>query len=132
MTMLLSRFTVAIDIDPNHLENFVGRGNAYALSRDTEENLFAAQTDYETAIDLDQALAEAWPGLANVCIRKGDYAKALEVLRKALSKTGNDSSIGDKILEMESGTFSDSQGNIRQLNTYGTDGVLIWRHDYTL
>ena len=124
-------FTAAIEIEPKRPESFVGRGNAYALSGDTEENLFAAQTDYETAIDLDETLVEAWLGLADVCIRRGDYAKVLEVLRKALGKTGNDSSIGDKLAEMESGSFSDSQGNIRQLNTYGTDGVLIWRHDYT-
>ena len=43
-------FTAAIDIDPKRSEAYVGRGDAYALSGDTEDNLSAAQADYEAAL----------------------------------------------------------------------------------
>ena len=90
-------FTAAIDIDPKRPAGFVGRGDAYALSGDTEDNLSAAQADYEAAIALDETLPGAWLGLADVYIRQGDYDKALETLREALEKTGNDQSIADKL-----------------------------------
>ena len=44
-------FTAAIEIDPKRPEAYIGRGDAYALSGDTEDNLSAAQADYEAAID---------------------------------------------------------------------------------
>ena len=39
-------FTAAIEIDPKRPEGFIGRGDAYALSGDTEDNLSAAQVLY--------------------------------------------------------------------------------------
>ena len=38
-------FTAAIEIEPKRAEAYVGRGNAYVLSGETEENLTAAQVD---------------------------------------------------------------------------------------
>ena len=123
-------FTAAIEIDPKRPEGYTGRGDAYALSGDTEDHLAAALTDYEAALALDGTLADAWLGLVDVYIRQGDYDKALEILREALEKTGNDTSIADKIAEMEGGSFSDSAGNIRRANTYELNGTLTRYTEY--
>ena len=124
-------FTAAIDIDPKRPAGFVGRGDAYALSGDTEDNLSAAQADYEAAIALDETLPGGWLGLADVYIRQGDYDKALETLREGLDKTGGDQSIADKLAEMEGGSFTDSSGNVRRMSSYDGAGNLIWYHIYT-
>lgn len=124
-------FTAAIEIDSKHPGAFIGRGDSYIGSGETEENLAAALADYEEAIALDETLTDAWLGLADVYIRQGDYDKALEVLREALEKTGNDQSIAEKLEEMESGSFSDSAGHVRRMNSYDGDGNLIWYHTYT-
>ena len=124
-------FTAAIDIDPKRPEGYTGRGDAYALSGDTEDNLSAALADYEAALELDETLPGAWLGLADVYIRQGDYDKALEILREALEKTGNDPSIADKITEMESGIFTDSSGQIRRQNWYGEGGALTCYFTFT-
>ena len=117
-------FTAAIEIDAKRPEAYIGRGDAYALSGDTEENLSAAQADYEAAIALDETLSEAWLGLADVYIRQGDYDKALEVLREALEKTGNDQIVADKLAEMESGIYIDSSGEERMRQYFEPDGTL--------
>ena len=124
-------FTAAIEIDPKRPERYTGRGDAYALAGDTEDNLSAALADYEAALDLDETLADAWLGLADVYIRQGDYDKALEVLREALEKTDNDQSIADKLAEMESGSFSDSAGRTRRESHYDENGVLTAYFTYT-
>ena len=38
--------TAAIEIDPKQAPVYVGRGNAYVLSGETEDNLSAAKADY--------------------------------------------------------------------------------------
>ena len=124
-------FTAAIDIDPKRPAGFVGRGDAYALSGDTEDNLSAAQADYEAAIALDETLPGGWLGLADVYIRQGDYDKALETLREGLDKTGGDQSIADKIEEMEAGNFTDSSGNIRRMSRYDGNRNLLYYLTYT-
>lgn len=73
----------------------------------------AAQADYERAIELDETLAEAYLGLADVYIRREDYEKAQEILQIGLEKTGDSEIIADKIKELEV-TF-----NSAALNTYG-------------
>ena len=94
-------FTAAIEIDPKNAGALSGRGQAYVLSGETEENLAAALADFEAALAADETLAEAWLGLADVYIRQGDYDKAMEVLQEALEKTGNDPTVADKLAEME-------------------------------
>lgn len=124
-------FTAAIEIDPNRAEAYVGRGDAYIGSGETEDNLTAALADYEAAIALDETMPTAWLGLADVYIRQGDYDKALEVLKEALKKTGSDQSIVDKIAEIKGGELTDSSGNVRRKNCYDDSGALIWYHTYT-
>lgn len=65
-------FTAAIEISPNRAEAYVGRGDAYIKSSETEENLAAAQADYEKAIELDGTLVDAYLGLADVYISQGN------------------------------------------------------------
>ena len=59
-------FTAAIKIDPKRPEAYVGRGDAYIGSGETEETLAAAQADYEKAIELDDTDMAAYLGLADV------------------------------------------------------------------
>ena len=80
-------FTAAIEIDPKQAPAYVGRGDAYVKSGETEENLAAALADYEKAVELDETSVEAYLGLADVYIRQGDVEKALETLRKGYEIT---------------------------------------------
>lgn len=83
-------FTAAIEIDLKQVLAYVGRGDAYVLSGETEENLTAATADYETAIELDETITEAYLGLADVYIRQGNYEKAREILEQGLEYTGSE------------------------------------------
>ena len=108
-------FTAAIEIDSNRAEAYVGRGDAYVASGETEENLAAAQADYERAIELDPTIPEAWLGLADVYIRRGDYDQALEVLREALERTGNNQSIADTIAQIERETAENLREQVQEM-----------------
>ena len=101
-------FTAAIEIDPKQTPAYVGRGDAYVLSGETEDNLTAAQADYEKAIELDETNAEAYLGLADVYIRQGDYEKALEVLQQGLEKTG-DQRFQERLDELDTQEESSSE-----------------------
>lgn len=94
-------FTAAIEIDPKQAPAYVGRGNAYIKSGETEENLTAARADYEKAIELDETYSGAYLGLADVYISQGNTEKALEILRKGLSATGDDPSIAGRLSELD-------------------------------
>lgn len=92
-------FTAAIEIDPKRAEAYVGCGDTYVASGDTEANLAAAQTDYEMAIELNGLLAEAYLGLADVYIQQEDYDKAKEVLQSGISHI-EDSRLNKKLEEI--------------------------------
>lgn len=124
-------FTVAIEIDPKQAPAYMGRGDAYIRSGETEENLLAAQTDYEMAIELDRTSVDAYLGLADVYIRLGDYDKALELLRQGLEKTGGNQEIFEKTEEINTGTISDSSGKIRRMTCCDGGGAVLFWHDYT-
>lgn len=104
-------FTAAIEIDPKRAEAYMRRGDAYVKSGETEENLAAAQGDYEMAIELDQTNADAYLGLADVYIRQGDYDMALEILQQGSEKVSNDE-IEEKIYEVLAATDDFVSGNI--------------------
>lgn len=123
-------FTAAIEIDPKQAPAYVGRGDAYIGSGETEENLAAAQADYEQAIELDETKARAYLGLADVYIRMGEYDKALEILKNALEKTNSDQAIADKIAEMESGNIVDDDGHVRRVSYYDENNMLKWYYIY--
>lgn len=94
-------FTAAIEIDPKQALAYVGRGDAYMASGETEENLTAAQADYEKAIELDERNVDAYVGLANLYIRRGEYDKALEILNQGLEKTNSNQIIADRIEDVK-------------------------------
>lgn len=94
-------FTAAIEIDPKQVLAYVGRGDAYIGSGETEANLAAAKADYEKGIELDETSAEAYLGLSDVYVRQGDYEKALEILQEGLGKTQNDQRIAEKASQIE-------------------------------
>ena len=95
-------FTAAIEIDPNRVEAYMGRGDAYVGSGEMEENLTAALADYETAVALDETLVDAWFRLAEVYISRGDYDMALEVLYSGIESTGGVAEITERIQEVVS------------------------------
>jgi len=51
-------FTAAIEIDPKQALAYVGRGDAYIGSSETEENLTAALTDYKQALEIAHQMHE--------------------------------------------------------------------------
>ena len=81
-------FTAAIEIDPKQADAYIGRGDAYILSGETEEHLTQALADYRQVLELDEKSISAYLGIADVYIRQGDYDAALEILNEGLEKTG--------------------------------------------
>lgn len=97
-------FAAAIEIDPNQAEAYVGRGNAYVKSGETEENLTAAQADYEKAIELDKLLAEVYLGLADTYVALGDSESAVNILRQGVETIGGDTLFRSRIDELTAET----------------------------
>ena len=122
-------FTAAIEIDPKQADAYIGRGDAYIGSSETEENLAAALADYQSVLELDDTRADAYLGMADVYIRQGDYEKAQEILERGFEKTG-DQSISDKLEEIKAGTITDSSGKTRRKSGYDATGSLAWYHTY--
>lgn len=116
-------FAAAIKIEPNQALAYVGRGGAYIGSGETEENLEAALADYQKAIELDEQNVDAYLGVADVYIRRAEYDMALEILQEGEKKAG-DELITEKIAEIESGSITDSYGNIRKMSGYDETGAL--------
>ena len=112
-------FTAAIEIDPKQALAYVGRGDAYVQSGETEENLAAAQGDYEMAIGLDKTNVDAYLGLADVYIQKGEYDKALEILQQGFDFTA-DKSIQQMINDMSPDVSSDVTSDNKMTRFYAT------------
>lgn len=84
-------FTAAIEIDPNQTLAYVGRGDAYIASGETTENLAAARSDYEMAIELDATEAELYRKVAEIYERQGNLEDAIEWLERGVEITGDQS-----------------------------------------
>lgn len=125
-------FTAAIEIDPKRAPAYVGRGDAYIGSGETEDNLASAKADYEKAIELNETNAEAYLGLADVYIRQGDYENALEILRQGLEKTNGNQRIEDKITEMDELVLQENSLWVLTslVSYYGADGSLAEFNEY--
>ena len=82
-------FTAAIEIDPNQAVLYLERGNAYIRDGETEDNLTMALTDYQQAVDLDSAMAEAYLGIADVYTAQKHYDKLREILEQGVNATGD-------------------------------------------
>jgi tetratricopeptide (TPR) repeat protein len=121
-------FTAAIEIDPKQASAYVGRGDAYVLSGDTEETRTATIADYEKAIELDETYVEAYLGLADVYIRQGNNEKALEILNQALLKVRDTSSVENQInmLENQSSVqLSDIFERPLEISELTSNGLLV-------
>ncbi len=94
-------FTEAIEIDPNEAAAYVGRGDAYIGSGETEENMALALADYETARELDETVTDAYLGIAKVYQWRGEYEEAVEILEGGIEKTGGDSALEEMLAEFE-------------------------------
>jgi len=94
-------FTAAIEIDPKQALAYVGRGDAYVASGETEENLTVAQADYERAIELDETLVGVYLSLANLYIRQGKLENALEILRQGIERIDHNQELEERIDEIE-------------------------------
>lgn len=113
-------FTAAIEIDPKQAPAYVGRGDAYIGLGETEENLTAAQADYEKAIELDETLVSAYLGLADVYIRRGDHDTAQEILEQGYARS-EDEQLYQKITELheiESNSSEYGQTEFTKRETY--------------
>lgn len=116
-------FTAAIEIDPKRASAYVGRGGAYVLSGEAEDNLTAARADFEKAIELDETLADAYLGLADVYIRQGDTAAAIDILEQGLAAGaggGLQERLDSLLQEDQSGT--DSEENLTVLHDFPSSG----------
>lgn len=94
-------FTAAIEIDPNQADAYIGRGGAYRLSGETDEDFALALADYQKALDLDGAKTEAYLGMAELYILQGDYDSALEALENGLSQVNESSALEEKMEEIQ-------------------------------
>ena len=94
-------FTAAIEIDPKQADAYIGRGHAYRLSGETDEDFALALADYQTALDLDGTKTEAYLGMAEIYILQGDYESALEILENGLSQVNESSALEEKMEEIQ-------------------------------
>lgn len=82
-------FTTAIEIDPKRVDAYVGRGDAYIGSEETDETLAAALADYKQAIELDDTVAEPYRKAAEIYVLLGDTDSAIELLKRGVEVTGD-------------------------------------------
>lgn len=105
----IQSFTLAVEADPNRALAYSRRGKA-AIADRINPNLDAAQVDFETAISLNGALVEAWLGLADVYVQRGDNETALDILKRGLEKNENSQALLDMINEIETSIKYNSYG----------------------
>ena len=92
-------FTAAIEIDPKQADAYIGRGDAYIGSGETEENLAAALADYKAALELDAEPPGIYLKLADIYQRLGDYDSAMTILEQGFAAT-SDVAIAEKLEEL--------------------------------
>jgi len=123
-------FTNVIQIEPNNTSAYTGRGNAYILSAETQENIAIALADYEAAIAINENVPDAWLGIVDVYIRCGDFETALIYAQEGYAKSG-DKRLEDKANQIKEGNISDSQGKTRRMSAYGENHILLYYLDFT-
>ena len=82
-------FTAAIEIEPNQIDAYLNRAEAYLLSGESEETMAFALADYQKALDMDDSLVEAYLGAADIFIQQEEFEQAQETLRKGLEATNS-------------------------------------------
>ena len=107
-------FTAAIEIDPKQALAYVGRGDAYVLSGETEENLTAAQSDYKKALSIDETLVEVYQKLAQVYLALGESDKMVELLEQGYELTGDETlrkTLDDTLSKASEGDATEGSNN---------------------
>ena len=75
----ISAFSAAIEIDPEKVDAYIGRADAY-MKKGSNENLLLAQKDCDTAIELEPKRWEAYQKKNVVLTMMGDYVEGLAAL----------------------------------------------------
>lgn len=83
-------FTAAIEIDPKQAPAYVGRGDAYIGTGETEENLNSALEDYLKATELEPDDADTYAKAAEVYILLGQIDEARSLLEQGFANTNSD------------------------------------------
>ena len=93
-------FTAAIEIDPKQALAYIGRGDAYVgIASSTEsgtqsakiaDNYANAETDYLTALELENENVDIYLKLANLYIAIDDIDAAIAILQQGVEATGSD------------------------------------------
>lgn len=127
-------FTAAIEIDPQQPLAYIGRGDAYIGSGETEENLAAAQVDYEQAIALDETNPEVYLKAAEVYLALDMKEAARNILKQGYEITHDDNlrSQMERIslarTERDPGELNGQDGYV--ITTYNDDGWPIQQKWY--
>lgn len=127
-------FTAAIEIDSKQALAYVGRGDAYVLSRETEENLTAAQSDYKMALSIDATLVGVYQKLAQVYLVLGESDKMIEILEQGYELTGDETlrkALDDVLSKVSEEDSNEDSNNIVDLlgKTMG-DVIERYGNDY--
>ena len=101
-------FTAAIELDPKRPEAYIGRGDAYLASGDSEDNLAAAEKDYRTALELDDQLEEVYEKLSEVYETMGDSERSKEILEEGADVLDSDR-LRRKAEEQQANAYSDEE-----------------------
>lgn len=86
--MAVSLYTAAIEADDKPAEAYIGRGAAYLMLGESNDNLDAALSDLKSAMERDDDNAAIYTKLADVYIQQGDVDSLLEILDQASEKFG--------------------------------------------
>lgn len=135
-------FTMAIEIDPNNALAYVGRADAYVQMDVTEGDtaagsLAAAQADYEAALTLDDTLADAYLGLAEVYQKQGKLEEAVELLEGIVSSV-LDERIQSMLMQIENNLyknisilFEETYGpeNYANISAQNANGDVLWTYE---
>lgn len=129
-------FTAAIEIDPKRALAYIGRGDAYIGSGETEENLAAALADYEAALELDAEPPGIYLKLADIYQRLGDYDSAMTILEQGFAAT-SDVAIAEKIEELRypfrnQDNFVSSDKFSQNSLTYITTMIDVMQQEYLI
>jgi len=87
---------------------------------------------FNKAIDIEPKRYEAYLGLSDVYIEKGDYDKAIEILQKGLSATGGNEVLERKLSEVASlnAKNSNSDTSKQEEGTVGTLSISDFSYHY--
>ena len=93
LSSAISEFEIAVELEPKDPDTRYQLGASYlylalagAESGDSEQFLEQAQNEFETALELEEDMPQALIGLGNIYNQQGDYAAAIQMLKRAIEK----------------------------------------------